>query len=156
MLGNGSVRGSMQQGWSPHGPMGSSGGPMMGQGVGPGRMIPGMSAAMPPRGPPGSRGMVGMQMMGNGEKSPRLMLTRSQTGNWFWHFLCFFAPSFLRDGHGKPCLPSAARSPQSDCTLARPDDGYGSLRKPKQVWKLKKQKCGLDAGLVWIHVSGVT
>lgn len=81
MLGNGSVRGSMQQGWGPQGPMGGTGGPMMGQGVGPGRMIPGMSAAMPPRGPPGSRGMVGMQMMGNGEKNPRLMSTRIQTGN---------------------------------------------------------------------------
>lgn len=59
----------MQQGWGPQGPMGGSVGPMMGQTVAPGRMIPNMSAAMPSRGPPGSRGMVGMQMMASGEES---------------------------------------------------------------------------------------
>lgn len=69
MLGNGTMRGPMQQGWGPQGPMGGSVGPMMGQTVAPGRMIPNMSAAMPSRGAPGSRGMVGMQMMANGERS---------------------------------------------------------------------------------------
>uniref|UniRef100_A0A3Q3IPC9 DUF1518 domain-containing protein n=1 Tax=Monopterus albus TaxID=43700 RepID=A0A3Q3IPC9_MONAL len=37
-------------------PIGATVGPMMGQGVGPGRMVP--SAALPTRGPPGSRAMV--------------------------------------------------------------------------------------------------
>ncbi|XP_077955809.1 nuclear receptor coactivator 2-like isoform X2 [Gasterosteus aculeatus] len=54
-----SMRGSMQQGWGPQGPVGGSGGPMMGQGVGPSRMAPNMHS----RGPPGSRGVIGMQMM---------------------------------------------------------------------------------------------
>ncbi|XP_059200078.1 nuclear receptor coactivator 2-like isoform X3 [Centropristis striata] len=58
MLSNGPMRGSMQQGWGPQGPM-------MGQGVGPGRMVPNINAAMATRGPPGSRAMVNMQMMGN-------------------------------------------------------------------------------------------
>lgn len=55
----------MQQGWGPQGPVGGSGGPMMGQGVGPSRMAPNMHS----RGPPGSRGVVGMQMMSSGEKT---------------------------------------------------------------------------------------
>lgn len=64
------MRGSMQQGWGPQGPMGANAGPMMGQGVGPARMVSNMSAALPARGsgPPGSRAMVNMQMMGSGER----------------------------------------------------------------------------------------
>uniref|UniRef100_UPI0037E8871D nuclear receptor coactivator 2-like n=1 Tax=Semicossyphus pulcher TaxID=241346 RepID=UPI0037E8871D len=65
MLSNGSMRGPMQQGWGPQGPIGGTGGPMMGQGVGPGRMLPNMNTVLPTRGPPGSRAMVNMQMMGN-------------------------------------------------------------------------------------------
>lgn len=61
MLSNGPMRGSMQQGWGPQGHMGGSGGALMGQGMGPARMLPGM------RGLPGSRGLVSMQMMGSGE-----------------------------------------------------------------------------------------
>lgn len=68
MMNNGSMRGSMQQGWGPQGPMGATAGPMMGQGVGPGRMVPNMNTVMATRGLPGSRAMVNMQMMGNGEK----------------------------------------------------------------------------------------
>lgn len=90
--------------------MGGTGGPMMGQGVGPGRMIPGMSAAMPPRGPPGSRGMVGMQMMGNGEKSPRLMLNRSQTGH-FDIFSAFLLLFFLEMGMANPAYPQQHAPP---------------------------------------------
>ena len=58
----------MQQGWGPQGPIGGTAGPMMGQGVG--RMVPNMNPSLPTRvgGPPGSRAMVNMQMMGNGEK----------------------------------------------------------------------------------------
>lgn len=67
MLSNGSMRGPMQQGWGLQGPIGGNGGPMMGQGVGPGCMVPSMNAAMVTRGPPGPRGLVNMQMMGNGE-----------------------------------------------------------------------------------------
>lgn len=64
------MRGSMQQGWSPQRPMGGSAGPVMGQGVGPGRMVPNMNAALPARGSvtSGSRAMVNMQMMGNGKR----------------------------------------------------------------------------------------
>lgn len=62
------MRGSMQQGWGPQGPMGGTAGPMMGQGVGPGRMVPNMNTVMATRGLPGSRAMVNMQMMGNGER----------------------------------------------------------------------------------------
>lgn len=62
------MRGSVQQGWGPQGPIGGNGGPMMGQGVGPGRMVPSMNAALPTRVPLGSRGLVNMQMMGSGEK----------------------------------------------------------------------------------------
>ncbi|XP_067462780.1 nuclear receptor coactivator 2-like isoform X2 [Thunnus thynnus] len=67
MLSSGPVRGSMQQGWGPQGPIGGAPGPVMGQGVGPGRMIPNMNASLPMRGngPPGSRAMVNIQMMGN-------------------------------------------------------------------------------------------
>lgn len=61
MLSNGPMRGSMQQGWGPQGHMGGGGGALMGQGMGPARMLPGM------RGLPGSRGLVSMQMMGSGE-----------------------------------------------------------------------------------------
>ncbi|XP_051808936.1 nuclear receptor coactivator 2-like isoform X2 [Acanthochromis polyacanthus] len=59
------MRSSMQQGWGPQGPMGGTAGPMMAQGVGPGRMVPSMNAALPTRSPSGSRAMVNMQMMGN-------------------------------------------------------------------------------------------
>ncbi|XP_070830489.1 nuclear receptor coactivator 2-like isoform X1 [Chaetodon trifascialis] len=65
MMNNGSMRGSMQQGWGPQGPMGGTAGPMMGQGVGPGCMVPNMNTALPTRGPPGPRAMVNMQMMSN-------------------------------------------------------------------------------------------
>lgn len=58
----------MQQGWGGQGPMGGAAGPMMGQGVVPGRMVPNMNSMHPTRGPPGSKAMVNMQMMGNGEK----------------------------------------------------------------------------------------
>ncbi|CAF97770.1 unnamed protein product, partial [Tetraodon nigroviridis] len=63
MLSNGPMRGSMQQGWGPQGHMGGSGA-LMGQGMGPGRMLPSMNAALATRGLPASRGMVNMQMMG--------------------------------------------------------------------------------------------
>lgn len=60
------IRGSMQQGWGPQGPMVGSVGPMMGQGFG--RMLPNMNSALPTRGggPPVSRSMANMQMMSNG------------------------------------------------------------------------------------------
>ncbi|XP_056248264.1 nuclear receptor coactivator 2-like isoform X3 [Seriola aureovittata] len=70
MMSNGSMRGSMQQGWGPQGPMGGTAGPMMGQGIGPGRMVPNMNSGLPTRGPPGSRAMVNMQMMGNEVANP--------------------------------------------------------------------------------------
>lgn len=41
---------------------------MISQGIGPGRMLPSMNAALATRGLPGSRGMVNMQMMGSGEE----------------------------------------------------------------------------------------
>ncbi|XP_067331323.1 nuclear receptor coactivator 2-like isoform X1 [Channa argus] len=63
MLSNGSMRGSMQQGWGPQGPAGGTAGPVMGQGVGPGRMVP--NSVQPARGPPGSRAVVNKQMIGN-------------------------------------------------------------------------------------------
>lgn len=56
----------MQQGWGPQGPTGATAGSMLGQGVGPGRMVP--NTVQPMRGPPASRAMVNMQMMGNGER----------------------------------------------------------------------------------------
>lgn len=62
------MRGSMQQSWAPQGHIGVGGGPLMGQGIGPGRMLPSMSAALAGRGLPGSRAMVNMQMMGSGEQ----------------------------------------------------------------------------------------
>ncbi|XP_074545194.1 nuclear receptor coactivator 2-like isoform X2 [Halichoeres trimaculatus] len=65
MLSNGAMRGPMQQGWGPQGHLGAGAGQMMGQGVGPGRMVPNMNTAMASRGPHGSRAMVNMQMMGN-------------------------------------------------------------------------------------------
>ncbi|XP_074508359.1 nuclear receptor coactivator 2-like isoform X2 [Sebastes fasciatus] len=65
MLNNGSMRGSMQQSWGPQGPIGGTAGPMMGQGVGPSRMVPNINSVLPTRGPPGSRAMINMQMMGN-------------------------------------------------------------------------------------------
>lgn len=68
MLSNGPMRGSMQQGWGPQGHMGGSGA-LMGQGMGPGRMLPSMNAALATRGLPASRGMVNMQMMGGGEEA---------------------------------------------------------------------------------------
>ncbi|XP_007552046.1 nuclear receptor coactivator 2-like isoform X2 [Poecilia formosa] len=62
---NTGLRGSMQQGWGPHGPTGGSAGPMMAHGVG--RMVPNMNSALPTRssGPNVSRALVSMQMMGN-------------------------------------------------------------------------------------------
>nr|XP_046264837.1 nuclear receptor coactivator 2-like isoform X2 [Scatophagus argus] len=65
MLSNSAMRGSMQQGWGPQGPIGAAAGPMMGQGVGPGRMVPNMNPGLPTGGPPGPRAMVNMQMMSN-------------------------------------------------------------------------------------------
>ncbi|XP_040910760.1 nuclear receptor coactivator 2-like isoform X2 [Toxotes jaculatrix] len=86
MLRNGSMRGSMQQGWGPQGPIGGTA-PMMGQGIGPGRMVPNMNTALPPRGPPGSRAMVNMQMMGNemdmaNPAYPQQQAPPNQTAPW--------------------------------------------------------------------------
>ncbi|XP_041658314.1 nuclear receptor coactivator 2-like isoform X2 [Cheilinus undulatus] len=86
MMNNGSMRGPMQQGWGPQGPLGGNPGAMMGQGVGPGRMIPNMNTAMP-RGPPGSRAMVSMQMMGNEMEMatppyPQQQAPPNQTAPW--------------------------------------------------------------------------
>lgn len=66
-MNNGSIH-RMQQGWGHQGPMGGPTGPMMGQGIGPGRMVANMNPALPARGPAVSRAMVNMQMMGNGEE----------------------------------------------------------------------------------------
>ncbi|XP_035526242.1 nuclear receptor coactivator 2-like isoform X2 [Morone saxatilis] len=87
MMSNGPMRGSMQQGWGPQGPIGGTAGPMMGQGVGPGRMVPNMNTAMPTRGPPGSRPMVNMQMMGNEMEManpayPQQQAPPNQTAPW--------------------------------------------------------------------------
>ncbi|XP_068196023.1 nuclear receptor coactivator 2-like [Antennarius striatus] len=80
VLNNGPMRGSMQQSWGPQGPM-------MGQGIGPGRMVSNMSAALQARGPPGPRSMVNMQMMGNEMEMvnptyPQQQLTPNQTAPW--------------------------------------------------------------------------
>ncbi|XP_029970514.1 nuclear receptor coactivator 2-like isoform X2 [Salarias fasciatus] len=88
-MANTAMRGSMQQGWGPQGPLGSTAGPMMGQGVGPGRMVPSMNASLPTRGSghPGSRAMVNMQMMG-GEMElatppyPHQQAPPNQTAPW--------------------------------------------------------------------------
>ncbi len=133
MLGNGSMRGSMQQGWGPQGPIGGTAGPMMGQGVGPGRMVPNMNTALPPRGPPGSRAMVNMQMVGNGEKKKKKLTNWHQLSSKPELILTSSVLFPFRDGDGKPCLLSATSSAQSDCTMARPDGDYGSIWKPKQV-----------------------
>lgn len=85
MLTSGSVRG-----WGPQGPVGATPGPMMGQGVRPGRMVHNMNAALPRGGgPPGSRVMVNMQMMGNGE---RKQTGDKQTDAWLtWSLLSLFS-----------------------------------------------------------------
>ncbi|XP_028283353.1 nuclear receptor coactivator 2-like isoform X2 [Parambassis ranga] len=72
MANTAAMRGSMQQGWGPQAPLGGNAGPVMGQGVGPARMVSNMSAALPTRGsgPPGSRAMVNMQMMGSEMEMP--------------------------------------------------------------------------------------
>ncbi|KAF7648318.1 hypothetical protein LDENG_00158640 [Lucifuga dentata] len=62
MLSGGSVRGSMPQSWGPQGPIPGTTGLMMGQGVGPSRMVPSMSS-MRGGGQTGSRAMVNMQMI---------------------------------------------------------------------------------------------
>ncbi|XP_028987091.1 nuclear receptor coactivator 2-like isoform X2 [Betta splendens] len=73
----GPMRGSMQQSWAPQGPM-------MGQGVGPGRVVP--STVQPTRGPPGSRAMVSMQMMGTememGNPAYPQQVPPNQTAPW--------------------------------------------------------------------------
>ncbi|KAK2822840.1 hypothetical protein Q5P01_022905 [Channa striata] len=63
MLSNGSMRGSVQQGWGPQGPTGGGAAPVMAQGVGAGRMMP--NSVQPARVPPVSRAVVNKQMMGN-------------------------------------------------------------------------------------------
>lgn len=94
MLSNGAMRGSMQQGWGPQGPIGGTVGPVMGQGVGPGRMVPNMNTALPTRGPLGSRAMVNMQMMGNGEKKSQkeknLHASKAELIPIFWVPVCSF------------------------------------------------------------------
>uniref|UniRef100_A0A667YHB7 Nuclear receptor coactivator n=1 Tax=Myripristis murdjan TaxID=586833 RepID=A0A667YHB7_9TELE len=89
MLTGGSVRGPMQQGWGPQGPVGGAVGPMMGQAVAPGRMVPNMNAALPMRGnsQPASRAMVNMQMMGNEMEManpayPQQQAPPNQTAPW--------------------------------------------------------------------------
>lgn len=130
------MRGSMQQGWGPQGHIGGSGGPLMGQGIGPGRMMPGMNAALATRGLPGSRGMVNMQMMGGGEegRNPPLLTIEPFLSLHVFLLLLF------RNGDGKPRLPSATWSAQSDCTMAGPNANHGSLWKPKQVRPLYHPK----------------
>ncbi|XP_026168947.1 nuclear receptor coactivator 2-like isoform X2 [Mastacembelus armatus] len=85
MLSNGSMRGSMQQGWGPQGPIGGTAGPMMGQAVGPSRMV--SSAPLPTRGPmQPSRAMVNMQMMSNEMEMPNPTYAQpvppNQTAPW--------------------------------------------------------------------------
>uniref|UniRef100_A0A8C7YL24 Nuclear receptor coactivator 2 n=1 Tax=Oryzias sinensis TaxID=183150 RepID=A0A8C7YL24_9TELE len=63
------IRGSMQHGWVSQAPIRGSPGPMMGQG----RMVPNMNPSLSARGgsgPPGSRAMVNMQMMGSEMEVP--------------------------------------------------------------------------------------
>uniref|UniRef100_A0A8C7YN99 Nuclear receptor coactivator n=1 Tax=Oryzias sinensis TaxID=183150 RepID=A0A8C7YN99_9TELE len=66
---NTGIRGSMQHGWVSQAPIRGSPGPMMGQG----RMVPNMNPSLSARGgsgPPGSRAMVNMQMMGSEMEVP--------------------------------------------------------------------------------------
>lgn len=130
MLSNGPMRGSMQQAWGPQGHIGGSGGPLMGQGIGPGRLLPSMNAALATRALPGSRGMVNMQMMGSGEEVRTQPLLTIEP---FLTFHIFLLLLLLRNGAGKPSLPSATWSAQSDCTMAGPNANHGSLWRPKQV-----------------------
>ncbi|XP_030607204.1 nuclear receptor coactivator 2-like isoform X2 [Archocentrus centrarchus] len=88
-MANTGMRGSMQQGWSPQRPIGGSAGPVMGQGVGAGRMVPNMNPALPTRGsvPSGSRPMINMQMMGNEMEMaappyPQQQAPPNQTAPW--------------------------------------------------------------------------
>uniref|UniRef100_A0AAQ6IIV0 Nuclear receptor coactivator 2 n=1 Tax=Anabas testudineus TaxID=64144 RepID=A0AAQ6IIV0_ANATE len=71
MLSNGSMRGSVQQGWGPQGPLGGSAGPMMGQGVAPGRMVP--NTVQHTRGPPASRAMKVTHELTSASQNPELI-----------------------------------------------------------------------------------
>lgn len=109
---NTGMRGSMQQGWSPQRPMGGSAGPVMGQGVGPGRMVPNMNAALPARGsvPSGSRAMVNMQMMSNEMDMatppyPQQQAPPNQTAPW--------PDRMMMDHYGNPSRPPYS-VPQED------------------------------------------
>lgn len=111
-MANTGMRGSMQQGWSPQRPMGGSAGPVMGQGVGPGRMVPNMNAALPARGsvPSGSRAMVNMQMMGNEMDMatppyPQQQAPPNQTAPW--------PDRMMMDHYGNPSRPPYS-VPQED------------------------------------------
>uniref|UniRef100_A0A669DDB3 Nuclear receptor coactivator 2 n=1 Tax=Oreochromis niloticus TaxID=8128 RepID=A0A669DDB3_ORENI len=100
------------QSWSPQRPMGGSAGPVMGQGVGPGRMVPNMNAALPARGsvPSGSRAMVNMQMMGNEMDMatppyPQQQAPPNQTAPW--------PDRMMMDHYGNPSRPPYS-VPQED------------------------------------------
>lgn len=126
MLSNGSMRGPMQQGWGPQGPIGGPTGPMMGQGMGPGRMVPSMNTALPTRGPPGSRAMVNMQMMGNGEKRNKKEERNSSKPEPILMFYVFFFPSEM--DMANPAYPQQQAPPNQ--TAPWPDrmmmDHYGN------------------------------
>lgn len=100
----------------------------MGQGISPGRMLPSMNTALATRGLSGPRGMVNMQMMGSGEEARSPLLTAEPLRK-----LDVFLLLHFRNGDGKPRLPSATCSAQSDCTMAGANAKRGSLWKPKQV-----------------------
>uniref|UniRef100_A0A8C5I3V3 Nuclear receptor coactivator n=1 Tax=Gouania willdenowi TaxID=441366 RepID=A0A8C5I3V3_GOUWI len=103
------MRGSMQQGWGSQGPMGGPQGPLMGQGMGPGRMIPNINAALPMRSgdASASRAMVNLQMMSNEMEMatppyPHPQAPPNQTAPWLGRMMMDHYGNQSRPPYGLP------------------------------------------------------
>jgi len=101
MLSNGSMRGSMQQGWGPQGPMGASGGPMESR------------SPWHARCAPGSRAVVGMQMMSCGERTEQ-EVTNRQNGHLMRVSFSFSHPPFTEMEMGNPAYTQQHAPPNQN------------------------------------------
>ncbi|KAM9323472.1 nuclear receptor coactivator 2-like [Pholidichthys leucotaenia] len=144
-MANTAMRTSAQQGWGPQGPMGSTAGPVMGQGIGPGCVVANMDAALHTRssGASGSRPMVSMQMMGNDMEMaappyPQQQAPPNQTAPW--------PDRMVMDHYGNQSRPPYG-VPQDDgieCCYTGPDGLTDEGDLMSQLCSVLKDSDGLE------------
>lgn len=118
----------------------------MGQGIGPGRMLPSMSAALAGRGLPGSRGMVNMQMMGSGEEvEPTDVVERTVSDTSRFCFLSSLEMEMVNPAYPQQHGPPNQTAPWPDQMLSM--DHYGNQSRSGPCFVLKGKKGNHPRGL---------